>query len=135
MAIEEKKIRVMIAKLGLDVHWRGAIVVASMLRDSGMEVVYLGNAFPKEIVEAAIQEDADVVGISTLGGNHLTLGSELIELAKQAGIKEQVVFIIGGVFPPYDVPKLEALGFDAIFEPGATQAQISSFIRKALPTK
>ena len=135
MAIEGKRIRVMIAKLGLDVHWRGAIVVANMLRDSGIEVIYLGNAFPKEIIEAAIQEDVDVVGISTLGGNHLTLGGELMELAEQAGIKGRRVFLIGGVFPPFDLPKLEALGFDGIFGSGATQEEITSSIRKAVATK
>jgi len=135
MSINDRKIKVLLAKLGLDVHSRGAIVVATMLRESGMELIYIGNAFPAEITEVAIQEGVDTVGISTLGGNHLTLGGELMELAKQKGICDSMVFIIGGVFPPYDVPKLKEIGFDEVFNPGATQEQISTFIREAVATK
>ena len=135
MSINDRKIKVLLAKLGLDVHSRGAIVVANMLRESGMELIYIGNAFPAEITEVAIQEGVDTVGISTLGGSHLTLGGELMELAKQKGICDSMVFIIGGVFPPYDVPKLKEIGFDGVFNPGATQEQISTFIREAVATK
>jgi len=132
---EEKRIKVLLAKLGVEVHWRGVITVAGMLRDAGMEVVYIGNAFPPEIIETAIQEGVDVVGVSTLGGNHLTLGGELLELAKQRGVKDSMVFVIGGVFPPYDIPKLKEIGFDGIFGPGATQEEIVSFIKDAVSKK
>lgn len=132
---EEKRIKVLLAKLGVEVHWRGVITVAGMLRDAGMEVVYIGNAFPSEIIETAIQEGVDVVGVSTLGGNHLTLGGELLELAKQKGVKDSMVFVIGGVFPPYDIPKLKEIGFDGIFGPGATQEEIVSFIKDAVSKK
>lgn len=131
----EKKIKVLLAKLGLEVHWRGVVTVAGLLRDAGMEVIYIGNAYPRQIVEAAIQEDVDVVGISTLGGNHLTQGSELLQVAKQRGIKNGLVFLIGGVFPPYDEPKLREAGFDGIFGPGSTQKQIVDFIEKAVAAK
>lgn len=132
VAIDSKRIRVLIAKIGLDVHWRGAAVVASMLRDEGMDVIYVGNCFPKEIIEAAIQEDVNVVGISTLGGGHLALGRELMEEAGKAGIKRQKVFLIGGVFPPGDCAGLRAMGFNGIFGPGATSEQISGFIRNTV---
>jgi len=135
MLSKERKIKVVIATLGLETHWRGAITVAGMLRNLGMEVLYLGNAYPGEIIEAAIQEDADVVGVSTLSGAHLTLGGELLQIAKQKGIKDEMVFIIGGVFPPYDIPKLTELGFDGIFGPGTTGEEIYSFIRNAVTAK
>jgi methylmalonyl-CoA mutase C-terminal domain/subunit len=135
MSSEGKKIKVLLAKLGLEVHWRGVVTVAGMLRDAGMEVIYVGNAFPQQIAEAAIQEDVDVVGVSTLGGNHLPLGGELLEIARQRGIKDSLVFLIGGVFPPYDVPKLKELGFDAVFGPGTTQQEITDFIEKAVAAR
>lgn len=135
MTKDKKKIKVLLAKLGLEVHWRGVVTVAGMLRDAGMEVIYMGNAFPLQIVEAAIQEDVDVVGISTLGGNHLTQGGELLQIARHRRIKDGLVFLIGGVFPPYDVPELKAVGFDGVFGPGATQKEITTFIEKAVAAK
>ena len=126
-----KRIKVMIATLGLETHWRGAITVAGMLRDQGMEVIYLGNAYPKEIIAAAIQEDVDVAGISTLSGAHLTLGGELLKIAGEKNIKDSVLFIIGGVFPPVDIPRLKELGFAGVFGPGTKGEEIASFIRKA----
>jgi len=131
----EKKIKVLLAKLGLEVHWRGVITVAGMLRDAGMEVIYVGNAFPEQIVKAAIQEDVDVVGISTLGGNHLTQGGELLDIAARSGIKDSTLFLIGGVFPPYDEPRLREIGFDGIFAPGATRGEIVGFIKEAMATR
>jgi methylmalonyl-CoA mutase C-terminal domain/subunit len=127
--VQEKRIRVLIAKLGADVHWRGAYVVTRMLRDAGMEVVYIDNAMPDGIVKAAIQECPDVVGVSTLIGNHVTTGGELMELARKKGLTEDTLFLIGGVFPSYDVPKLKELGFDGVFVAGATQDEIVSFIK------
>lgn len=125
-----RKIKVLLSKLGLDVHNRGVITVAKELRDAGMEVIYLGNSLPKEIISSAIQEAVDIVGVSSLGGAHLTLGSELMELAKKEGIKERVIFIIGGVFPPTDVKRLEEIGFDKVFMPGATGEEIISSIKE-----
>ena len=92
------RLKVLLSKLGLDVHNRGLITVARELRDAGMEVIYLGNCLPKEIISAAIQEGVDVVGVSSLGGAHLTLGSELIEEAKRKGLKARVRFVIGTLF-------------------------------------
>ncbi len=135
MPRKERKIRVMIATLGLEPHWRGAVTVVGMLLDLGMEVIYIGNAYPEEIVQAAIQEDVDVVGVSSLTGAHLTLGSELLQVAEQEHMKDKIVFAIGGVFPPRDVPNLRELGFDAVFAPGARGEEIHSFIRRAVTAK
>jgi methylmalonyl-CoA mutase C-terminal domain/subunit len=106
-----------------------------MLQNQGMDVIYRGNAYPKEIIEVAIREDADVIGISSLLGAHLTLGGELLQRAKQKGIKEEMVFIIGGVIPPHDVPKLKELGFDGIFGPGAREEEIGGFVRNVVTAK
>ena len=94
------------AKLGLDIHWRGVYLVSQFLKDAGMEVIYLGNKFPEQIVEAAIEEDADIVGLSTLGGNHLTLGPKVVRLLKEKGMDGVKVFM-GGVMPPKDAVTLE----------------------------
>ena len=131
----EGKIKVLLSKLGLDVHNRGIITVARQLRDSGMEVIYIGNSLPEEIIETAIQEDVDVVGVSSLGGAHLTLGSELVEEAKREGLKDRIVFVIGGVFSPTDAVKLQAVGFDGVFTPGATSEKIVSSIREFVSGK
>ncbi len=102
----ERKIRVVMAKLGLDIHWRGVYLVSQFLKDAGMDVIYLGNKFPEQIVEAAIEEDADVVGLSTLGGNHLTLGPRVVKLLREKGMKDAKVFM-GGVMAPKDAKILE----------------------------
>jgi len=129
------KIKVLLSKLGLDVHNRGLITVAKELRDAGMEVIYIGNSFPKEIIHTAIQEDVDVVGVSSLGGAHLTLGVDLIEEAKREGLKQRMAFIMGGVFPPADATKLKEIGFDETFMPGATREEIVSSIRRIVSDK
>jgi methylmalonyl-CoA mutase C-terminal domain/subunit len=102
----ERKIRVVMAKLGLDIHWRGVYLVSQFLKDAGMEVIYLGNKFPEQIVEAAIEKDADIVGLSTLGRNHLTLGPKVVRLLKEKGLDNITVFM-GGVMPPKDAVTLE----------------------------
>jgi methylmalonyl-CoA mutase C-terminal domain/subunit len=135
MPRKERKIRVMIATLGLEPHWRGAATVAGMLRDLGTEVIYIGNAYPEEIVQAAVQEDVDVIGVSCLTGTHLTLGSELLQIAEQERIKDKIVFAIGGVFPPRDVPKLREIGFDAVFGPGARGEEIYGSVANAVTAK
>lgn len=119
-----KKIKVLLAKLGLDVHNRGIITVAKELGDAGMEIVYIGNSLPGEIVQTAIQEDVDVIGVSSLGGAHLTLGKPLIDIARQEQLTDSVVFVIGGVFPPDDTLRLREIGYDAVFTPGATRNEI-----------
>jgi len=129
------RIKVLLSKLGLDVHSRGLITIAKELRDAGMEVIYIGNSLPKEIINTAIQEDVDVVGVSSLGGAHLTLGGELVEEAKQEKLTERMGFVIGGVFPPVDAAKLQEIGYDAAFMPGATREEIVSSIRKIVSTK
>lgn len=131
----EGRIKVLLSKLGLDVHNRGVITVARELRDAGMEVIYIGNSLPEEIIKTAIQEGVDVIGISSLGGAHLTLGGELIEQAKQESLKDRMIFVIGGVFPPVDAVKLQQIGFDGVFSPGATKEQIVSSIREMVSSR
>ncbi|MFB0559438.1 MAG: cobalamin B12-binding domain-containing protein [Dehalococcoidales bacterium] len=135
MANQEKKIKVLLAQFPLETHSRGMITVASMLRDAGMEVVLLGNALSEQIIEAAVQESADVVGISTYCGGELALGSDLLQAAEEAGIKESTVFLMGGIFPPKDAPKLKEMGFSAIFPPSATREEIVSSIRNTIAAK
>lgn len=121
------QIKVVMTKLGLDIHWRGALVVSRMLRDEGMEVVYLGNQFPEQIVDAAIQEGADVIGLSTLGGNHLTLGPKVVQIAKERGFEPLI--IMGGVIPEDDFPLLKEAGIAEIFGPETLIEDIANFIR------
>ena len=125
----ERKIKILLSKLGLDVHNRGVITVAKMLRDAGMEVIYLGNALPEEIMNIAIQEHVDAVGVSSLGGAHITLGRDLIEIANKEGIKDKTVFIIGGVFSLEDEDKLKEIGFDGVYTAVATRDEIINSIR------
>src|SRR4030042_3434489 len=129
------RIKVLLSKLGLDVHNRGLITVAKELRDAGMEVIFIGNALPKEIIQTALQEGVDLVGVSSLGGAHLTLGGELIEEAKKERLLETVAFVIGGVFSPSDAEKLQEIGFSGTFIPGATREEIVSSIRKIVFNK
>jgi methylmalonyl-CoA mutase C-terminal domain/subunit len=122
-------IRVVVAKPGLDGHDRGAKVVARALRDAGMEVVYTGlHQTPEQIVEAAIQEDADVVGLSVLSGAHLTLFARVVELLRERDASDIIVFG-GGIIPADDIPRLEALGVAKIFTPGATTMEIVDWVR------
>jgi methylmalonyl-CoA mutase C-terminal domain/subunit len=123
-----KKIRVLIAKPGLDGHDRGAKVVARILRDAGMEVIYTGlRQTPEMIVASALQEDVDVIGLSLLSGAHRTLFPRILELAKEKGL-EDVLFVAGGIIPDADVPALRELGISGIFGPGASAAEITGFI-------
>jgi len=133
--MQNDNIKIVIATLGLEAHWRGAVTVAQMLRELGVEVVYIGNAFPQEIIEVAIQEDVSIVGVSSLSGGHLALGNDLISLARKKNVKDKVVFMIGGIFPPNDYNELMNLGFDGVFGPGATGEEIYNFIRKAVTAK
>ena len=130
-----RRIKVLLSKLGLDVHNRGILIVAKALSDAGMEVVYMGNSLPRQILNVALQETTDVVGVSSLGGAHLTLGASLLKAAGQEGLKENMVFVIGGVFPPEDASELKRMGFDAVFTPGASQQEIVSTIRDLVTEK
>jgi methylmalonyl-CoA mutase C-terminal domain/subunit len=126
----DERIRVVIAKPGLDGHDRGAKVVARALRDAGMEVVYTGlHQTPEQIVETVVQEDADAVGLSVLSGAHMTLFARLAELMRERGIDDVVVFG-GGIIPDEDVPELERLGVARIFTPGATTTEIVDWVRE-----
>lgn len=128
----EKKIRVLIAKPGLDGHDRGAKVVARALRDAGMEVIYTGlRQTPEMIVEAALQEDVDVVGLSILSGAHTTLFPRIINLLKENGL-DDVLVVAGGIIPDEDVPALNELGIRGIFGPGTSTQEVIKFIEEEI---
>jgi methylmalonyl-CoA mutase C-terminal domain/subunit len=131
-ATSTRKIRVVVAKPGLDGHDRGAKIIARALRDAGMEVIYTGlHQTPEQIVETALQEDADAVGISILSGAHMTLVPRIVELlrAQQA---EDVLVVVGGTIPAQDIPELKQLGVAEVFGPGASTQDIVEFIRGAV---
>ena len=123
-------IRVVIAKPGLDGHDRGARVIARALRDAGMEVIYTGlRQTPEQIVGAALQEDADVIGLSILSGAHMHICPRIMALLQEKGLGD-VLVVIGGIIPDVDVPKLQAIGVRGIFRPGTPMQDIVTFIRK-----
>jgi methylmalonyl-CoA mutase C-terminal domain/subunit len=128
-----ERIRVVVAKPGLDGHDRGAKVVARALRDAGMEVIYTGlHQTPEQIVETALQEDADVVGLSILSGAHMTLFPRVVELLKERDAEDVMVFG-GGIVPEADIAKLTELGVAKVFTPGATTSEIVDWVRKNVP--
>jgi len=125
-------IRVIIAKPGLDGHDRGAKVVARALRDAGIEVIYTGlHQTPEQIVAAALQEDADAIGLSVLSGAHMTQFSRVLELLRERGASDIVVFG-GGIIPDADIAELERMGVARLFTPGATTTEIVDWVRSAL---
>ena len=125
----DSPLRVVVAKPGLDGHDRGAKVVARALRDAGMEVVYTGlHQTPEQIVEAAIQEDADAIGLSVLSGAHMTLFAKVVQLLKERDATDIVVFG-GGIIPEGDIPELDKLGVAKVFTPGATTTEIVEWVR------
>ena len=125
----EKRIRVVVAKPGLDGHDRGAKVIARALRDAGMEVIYTGlRQTPEQIVNTALQEDADVIGLSILSGAHTTIVPQLMALLKERHM-EDVLVVIGGIIPDADVGAMKALGVAEVFQPGASLDSIVQFIR------
>lgn len=128
----EQKIRVLIAKPGLDGHDRGAKIVARALRDAGMEVIYTGiRQTPEMIVKAAIQEDVDVVGLSILSGAHVELFPIITDQLRGEGMKD-VLVIAGGIIPETDIPALQDMGIEAVFGPGTMTREIVDFIRNAM---
>lgn len=132
---DEQKIRVLVAKPGLDGHDRGAKVVARALRDSGMEVIYTGlRQTPEMIAQSALQEDVDVVGVSILSGAHLELFPLILEQLREKGLENTMV-LAGGIIPEEDHPALQQMGVQGIFGPGTPTSEITDFIRKAIAEK
>jgi methylmalonyl-CoA mutase C-terminal domain/subunit len=131
----KRKIRVLIAKPGLDSHDRGAKVVARALRDAGMEVIYTGlRQTPEQIVETALQEDVEVIGLSILSGAHKALFPRIMELLKQKGLTDVMVFA-GGIIPEEDIPELKKLGIKEIFGPGTSTETIIQFMLENVPKR
>ena len=123
------KIRVVIAKPGLDGHDRGAKVIARALRDAGMEVIYMGlRQTPEQIVAAALQEDADAIGLSILSGAHMHICPRVLDLLKARGL-DDVLLVVGGIIPDVDIPKLREMGVKGIFLPGTPMQEIVTFIQ------
>jgi methylmalonyl-CoA mutase C-terminal domain/subunit len=126
---QQRKIRVVVAKPGLDGHDRGAKVIARALRDAGMEVIYTGlHQTPEQIAETVLQEDADAIGLSILSGAHMTLVPRVVDLLREQGA-DDVVVTVGGTIPAEDIPELKKLGVAEIFTPGATTQEIIDFIQ------
>ena len=127
------RIRVVIAKPGLDGHDRGAKIIARALRDAGMEVVYTGlHQLPEQIVETALQEDADAIGISILSGAHMTLVPRILDLLEEAGARDMVV-VLGGTIPADDAAELKQRGVAEVFGPGSPTSTIVDFLRSRIP--
>src|SRR3954463_2805800 len=132
-ATSTRKIRVVVAKPGLDGHDRGAKIIARALRDAGMEVIYTGlHQTPEQIVETALQEDADAVGIPILSGAHMTLVPRIVELLRSEQA-EDVLVVVGGTIPAQDIPELKQLGVAEVFGPGASTQDIVDFTRGPVP--
>ncbi|PKO07932.1 MAG: methylmalonyl-CoA mutase [Chloroflexi bacterium HGW-Chloroflexi-2] len=131
----ERKIRVLIAKPGLDGHDRGAKLIARALRDAGMEVIYTGlRQTPQMITTAALQEDVDVVGLSILSGAHMTLVPRVMDSLKEAGLGDVAVFV-GGIIPEEDGPALQEMGVKGVYGPGTTTQQVIDAIRRLVPAQ
>ncbi len=132
MSTRERKIRVLVAKPGLDSHDRGAKIVARALRDAGMEVIYTGlRQTPAQIAETALQEDVDVVGLSILSGAHPTLFPKIMQLLKKKGMADVVVFA-GGIIPQEDVPALKKIGIKEVFGPGTPTSVLVEYLKKSV---
>jgi methylmalonyl-CoA mutase C-terminal domain/subunit len=130
--MEGRKIRVVVAKPGLDGHDRGAKIIARALRDAGMEVIYTGlHQTPEQIAETVIQEDADAVGLSILSGAHMTLVPKVVALLKKQGA-DDVVVTVGGTIPADDIPELKELGVSEVFTPGSSTQDIIDYIRASV---
>jgi methylmalonyl-CoA mutase C-terminal domain/subunit len=133
---EERTVRCLVAKVGLDGHDRGAHVIARAFRDAGFEVVYSGlHRAPEEIVQAAVQEDVDVLGISILSGAHNTLVPKVIAGLKEYGAFEDTLVLVGGIVPDDDETELKSLGVAEVFGPGTSMAETVEFVRANLPER
>ena len=132
---QQRKIRVVVAKPGLDGHDRGAKVIARALRDAGMEVIYTGlHQTPEQIAETVLQEDADAVGLSILSGAHMTLVPKVVRLLSEQGA-DDVIVTVGGTIPAEDIPELKKLGVAEIFTPGSSTQEIIDFIQSSVGTR
>ncbi len=135
MSSSETKVRVLVAKPGLDGHDRGAKVIARALRDAGFEVIYTGlHQTPEMVVSAAVEEDVQVVGLSILSGAHNALVPEIISGLKKAGL-EDVLFVVGGIIPDEDIPYLKKEGVHMVFTPGASLTEVTEYIRQNAPKR
>jgi methylmalonyl-CoA mutase C-terminal domain/subunit len=127
--MSEKKIRVLMSKPGIDGHWRGGIVVSRALRDAGMELIFGGFQNVQQIVEAAIQEDVDIIGLSIHSGAHFAYTQEIIDLLKEKGVFDDIMILLGGVIPAKDFPKLREMGVANVYGPGTLTKDIVDFIK------
>ncbi len=130
--MSEKKIRVLMSKPGIDGHWRGGIVVSRAIRDAGMELIFGGFQNAKQIVETAIQEDVDVLGLSIHSGAHFAYTQQVIDLLKEKGVFNDILLLVGGVIPAQDFPKLKDMGVANIYGPGSITNDIVEFIKTHL---
>ena len=131
----DDKIRVIVAKPGLDGHDRGAKVIARAFRDAGFEVIYTGlRQTPEQVVNAALQEDADVIGLSVLSGAHMTLLPRIMELMQKEGL-DDVLVLVGGIIPDQDIAKLKEYGVAEVFQPGASTEEITAYVRSHVRKK
>jgi len=129
--MKNKKIKVLMCCLGPETHNRGIIVVSTILKEEGMEVVYMGNTTAENALKAATEEDVQIIGVSSLSGAHLRTGKNLLDLAKQQGNDKSIAFVIGGVIPPNDVKILKDMGFYDVCVSGTTKGKIISVIKNA----
>ncbi len=127
--LNDRKIRVLMSKPGIDGHWRGGIVVSRALRDAGMELIFGGFQNVKQIVEAAIQEDIDVLGLSIHSGAHFAYTKQVIDLLKEKGVFDDILVLVGGVIPAQDFPKLKEIGVANVYGPGSMTSDIVEFIK------
>ncbi|MBY9019146.1 MAG: cobalamin B12-binding domain-containing protein [Promethearchaeota archaeon] len=127
--MSENKIRVLMSKPGIDGHWRGGIVVSRALRDAGMELIFGGFQNVREIAEAAIQEDVDVIGLSIHSGAHFAYTQQLIDILKEKGVFEDILIVVGGVIPAQDFDRLKEMGVGNVFGPGSMTSDIVSYIQ------
>ncbi len=127
--MSEKKIRVLMSKPGIDGHWRGGIVVSRAIRDAGMELIFGGFQNTQQIVESAIQEDVDVIGLSIHSGAHFAYTQQVIDLLKERGVLDNIMILVGGVVPAQDFAKLKEMGVANIYGPGSMTSDIVDFIK------
>jgi len=127
--MSEKKIRVLMSKPGIDGHWRGGIVVSRAIRDAGMELIFGGFQNVEQIVESAIQEDVDVIGLSIHSGAHFAYTQQVIDLLKERGVLDDVMILVGGIIPAQDFSKLKEMGVANIYGPGSMTSDIVEFIK------
>jgi methylmalonyl-CoA mutase C-terminal domain/subunit len=130
--MSDKKIRVLMSKPGIDGHWRGGIVVSRALRDAGMEIIFGGFQNVKEIVESAIHEDVDVIGLSIHSGAHLAYTKQIIDLLKERGVFNDIMILVGGVIPAQDFSKLKEIGVANVYGPGSMTNDIVEFIKEKI---